>query len=281
MLLGMSRPKFLLTSDQLELLVAFENSQGLGHLAGVMAKDPSVVSRNLQRIAEEHPVLEKVKGRWELTSLGIQVNEQTRAYLAKQTALLSPNDRKSASSAPLESATLVVINSQKGLLDTTQEGRSNSDAERNIARLLHLWRSKKRTILHVKHVSDDPGSLFFRGSPGCAFLESLAPVGQEVILEKTKSSAFTETNLEGVLSALNATNLVLVGFTANECIDATARSAAEFGFETTVVGDATASFDIRNPSGKILKADRVHQLTLSHIHALYAKVVNTDALFTR
>ncbi len=60
----MSRLKFSLNSDQLELLLAFENAKGLGHLAELMARDPSVVSRNLQRIAEDYPVLIKVKGHW-------------------------------------------------------------------------------------------------------------------------------------------------------------------------------------------------------------------------
>ncbi|MBK7962468.1 MAG: hypothetical protein IPK04_15535 [Bdellovibrionales bacterium] len=56
-----NRLKLPLNSDQLELLLAFENTKGLGHLAEVMARDQSVVSRNLQRIAEDYPVLKKVK----------------------------------------------------------------------------------------------------------------------------------------------------------------------------------------------------------------------------
>jgi predicted transcriptional regulator len=64
-----NRLKFNLNSDQLELLLAFENAKGLGHLAELMARDPSVISRNLQRVAEDYPVLKKVKGRWEITPL--------------------------------------------------------------------------------------------------------------------------------------------------------------------------------------------------------------------
>ena len=85
----MTRLKFKLTSEQLELLLAFENSQGLTQLAEAMTKDPSVISRNLQRIAEELPVLKKVKGRWEMTPLGVQINAQTEAYIKLQTELLS------------------------------------------------------------------------------------------------------------------------------------------------------------------------------------------------
>lgn len=274
----MDRLKFALTSDQLELLLAFEESQGLGHLAELMARDPSVVSRNLQRIAEDYPVLKKVKGRWEITPLGIQVNQRTKAFLEEQAKLflLIAEDKKPALSAWAEDSILVIINAQNGLLDSTQEGRNNSQAEKNIVRLLKHWRAKKRQIFHIKHVSDNPESVFFRHSAGCGFLKDVEPLENEIVVEKTKSSAFAETNFESVLNKKSCSNLVLVGFTANECIDATARDSAAKGFETFVIGDATATFDLRDSSGKLVKADRIHKLTLININAFYAKVVNTS-----
>lgn len=277
MMTEMGRLRFALTSDQLELLIAFENSQGLNHLAETMAKDPSVVSRNLQRIAEDYPVLKKVKGRWELTPLGVQINEQTRSFLAKHTELLSSalDKRNQKVSAFSDSSILIIINAQKGLLDATQDGRNNSEAERNIAKVLEFWRSKNREIVHVKHISNDPNSKFFYKSAGCDFLESLVPQNQEKVVEKTKSSAFSETSLEQFLNKETSTNIILVGFTANECIDATARDATSMGFQTFVVGDATATFDMRDPLGKLVKADRIHKLTLANINAFYASVVNT------
>ena len=45
------------------------------------------------------------------------------------------------------------------------------------------------------------------------------------------------------------------------------------------IGDATATFDLRDSSGKLVKAERIHKLTLINIDAFYAKVINTaDAL---
>jgi hypothetical protein len=34
-------------------------------------------------------------------------------------------------------------------------------------------------------------------------------------------------------------------------------------------------FDVRGPDGKLLKAERIHRLTLANINAFYAKVINT------
>lgn len=274
----MNRPRFSLTSDQLELLLAFEGAKGLGHLAEVMAKDPSVISRNLQRIAEAFPVLIKSKGRWEITPLGTQINQQTRSFIESQGQLLSKiapkkdSDKKRIGRDP----TLIVINAQKGLLAGSQEDRNNSEAEENIALLLKEWRSKKQRVIHVRHVSDHPQSPFFKNSQGCEFIEALNPLVNEIVIEKTKSSAFAGTALESTLNHHPGSDVVLLGFTANECIDATARDATTLGFQSWVVGDATATFDLRDSTtGKLVKADRIHKLTLLNIHAFSATVVTT------
>lgn len=273
----MERLRFALTSDQLELLMAFENSQGLNNLAETMAKDPSVISRNLQRMAEDYPVLKKVKGRWELTPLGIQLNEQTRLYLAKQSELVSQiSKKKTQMNLTFADSILIIINAQKGLLEDTRENRSNLEAEKNITQILHYWRAKNRKVIHVKHVSNNSNSIFYQNSKGCEFLEALSPQNKELLVEKTKSSAFSNPLLEEVLNKENSMNIILVGFTANECIDATARDAVSLGFQTYVVGDATATFDIRDPAGKLVKAERLHKLTLANINALYASVVKTS-----
>ena len=242
-----------------------------------------MISRNLQRIAEDYPVLIKSKGRWEITPLGTQVNQQTRSFIEHQSQLLSKIDPKKDSEKKRigRDPTLIVINAQKGLLSGSQEDRNNSEAEENIALLLKEWRSKKQRVIHVRHVSDHPQSAFFRNSEGCEFIEALKPLGNEVVIEKTKSSAFAGTTLGDTLSDYPGSDVVLLGFTANECIDATARDATTLGFETWVVGDATATFDLRDSTtGKLVKADRIHKLTLLNIHAFAATVVTTKEILS-
>jgi nicotinamidase-related amidase len=277
----MERLKFQLTSEQLELLLAFEEASGLSELSELMLRDPSVISRNLQRIAETHSVLKKVSGRWQLTHLGISLNEKTRNYLKEQKNLFSTlgKDFLQDSSLLPDDAVLVVINAQKGLLSAL-EGRNNLEAEKNIAALLEFWRQKKRLLIHIKHVSDRRDSHFFRDSEGSEFLSSLGPLGDEAVFEKRSSSAFQGTTLSEFLTKESASCLVLAGFTASECIDATAKDSAALGISTFVVGDATATFDQRDLSGKFIKADRIHRLTLTHINAFYAKVLKTSEVLT-
>ena len=64
--------------------------------------------------------------------------------------------------------------------------------------------------------------MFYRDSTGVEILKALSPLADEKVFEKTKSSSFSETLLETELNQLEPSNLILVGFTANECVDATA-----------------------------------------------------------
>lgn len=79
---------FGLSSDHCELLLAFEETGSLSALATLVGRDISVVSRQLQKIAQTLPVLEKIQGKWRLTPLGRQVNQWTRNSVETQKRLL-------------------------------------------------------------------------------------------------------------------------------------------------------------------------------------------------
>ena len=78
---------FPLSSDECELLVAFETSPSLDKLAESMGRDISNISRALNRIAGKLPVIEKQAGRWVLTEKGRQLNLHTRDSIQFQQSL--------------------------------------------------------------------------------------------------------------------------------------------------------------------------------------------------
>ena len=173
---------------------------------------------------------------------------------------------------------LLLINVQKALQDPARGRRSNAKAEQNILRLLEYWRKRNRAIVHIKHVSENPASFFYRKSSGAEFISGIEPRSGEIIMEKSKASAFVGTRLEKLIREKKVEAVVLIGFTGGECIDATARQASDLGFKTLVVGDATATFDITGPDGKLHRADKVHKNILANLHAMFAEVLDTDAV---
>ena len=84
----MNTHAYLLSSDELELLLAFETATSLENLSKTLSKDISNISRSLKRIFEKLPVIEKQSNRWQITDLGRQLNLHTRDSIQYQKSLL-------------------------------------------------------------------------------------------------------------------------------------------------------------------------------------------------
>ena len=63
-----------------------------------------------------------------------------------------------------------------------------------------------------------------------------------VVQEHWCSSGFANTDLDLQLKKYGIHKLIIIGLIAHTCVEATVRFAAEFGYEVTVVKDATADY---------------------------------------
>ena len=85
--------------------------------------------------------------------------------------------------------------------------------------------------------------IFEAGSWGGEIRAELAPrLGDITASEHWCSSGFANTDLDVLLKAHGIRELVIAGFIANTCVEATARFAAELGYGVTVARDAVAAF---------------------------------------
>ncbi|MFL1550511.1 cysteine hydrolase family protein [Pseudomonas sp. D47] len=175
-------------------------------------------------------------------------------------------------------AALVIIDMQQGMNDPKLGRRNNPDAERHIQQLLNAWRQAQRPVIHVRHISRTPGSVFWPGQPGCEFQQALAPLKHEHVVEKNVPDAFTATGLERWLHMRSIKQLVIVGVITNNSVESTARSGGNLGFDVIVAGDACYTFDQTDLSGRLWPAEDVHALSLSNLAMDYARVVDTAQL---
>jgi len=82
-----------------------------------------------------------------------------------------------------------------------------------------------------------------QGSWDAEILAELAPRPGDVIIDKSRPSAFYGTQLEPVLTSLDIRNLVITGVTTNVCVETTARDAGQRDYHVHVLSDATAEFE--------------------------------------
>jgi nicotinamidase-related amidase len=172
-------------------------------------------------------------------------------------------------------AALVVIDMQNGINRPTLGRRNNPDAERNIETLLSAWRATRRPIVHVRHISRSPDSIFWPGQSGAEFQPRFVPLAHEHVMEKNVPDAFTASGLERWLRVRDIEQLVIVGVMTNNSVEATARSAGNLGFDAIVAADAAFTFDQRDLSGRLWPAEDVHALSLANIAMDYAAVRTT------
>jgi nicotinamidase-related amidase len=173
---------------------------------------------------------------------------------------------------------LVLIDVQKGFDEPRWGRRNNPEAERNISILLAAWRQTHRPVIHVQHMSQDPNSPLRADQPGNAFKPEAIPQSGEPTFQKPVNSAFIATALEANLRAQQIQTLVLVGLTTDHCVSTTARMAANLGFTTVVVSDATATFERTGPDGDHHSAEQMHRLALASLHGEFATIRRTEEI---
>ena len=173
---------------------------------------------------------------------------------------------------------LIIIDMQKGMANPAAGRRNNPQAEDNIARLLRAWRAAAAPVVHVRHISRSPASLFAPGQPGVAFQDALQPLAHEHVVEKNVPDAFINTALDRWLRVRGLNALVIAGVSTNNSVESSARTAGNLGFATVVVADASFAFAMRDYAGVERTADEVHAMALANLMSDYAAVKDTQAV---
>jgi nicotinamidase-related amidase len=124
----------------------------------------------------------------------------------------------------LAEASLVLIDIQNEYLSGPLALPGADAAISNAARLLARARNAGAKIFHVAH-RGRPGSLFDRSAMRGAIVPAVAPLADELVIEKELPNAFAGTDLKARLDASGHRNIVLAGFMTHMCISSTARAA--------------------------------------------------------
>ncbi|KAA0693640.1 cysteine hydrolase [Neorhizobium sp. P12A] len=86
------------------------------------------------------------------------------------------------------------------------------------------------------------GRILIAGEPGTAILPELAPINDEVVIEKPGKGAFYATDLGDILKRRAITQLVFAGVTTEVCVQTTMREANDRGYECLLAEEATESY---------------------------------------
>jgi len=156
----------------------------------------------------------------------------------------------------------------------------------NVRRLQDAYRSHRLEVIHTRIQSltmdgRDRGPQHKRldlhappGSKEAEFIEVVAPLGDEIVINKTASGVFNSTNLAYVLRNLDITALVVVGVYTNECVSTAIRDACDLGFLVTLISDgcATVTPELQNATITAMKDRYAHVVTTDEALAELASI---------
>lgn len=150
-------------------------------------------------------------------------------------------------------------------------------AAANAARVIEAAREKSDRVIRVQHIflsSDAP--FFTPESEGIEINPAVVPRDGETVVVKSFPNFFLKTDLKEILDADGIEEVVVVGAMSHMCIDATARAASHYGYNTTVVQDACATRDLEF-GGVTVPAASVPAAMISALGFVYATVTDTES----
>lgn len=109
----------------------------------------------------------------------------------------------------------------------------------------------------------------------------MAPKMGEKVISKTVNSAFIGTELKKYLDDQEIDMLFIAGVTTPHCVSTTTRMAGNYGFNTFVVEDATASFNLPDHQGNGVPAQTIHDISIATLHDEFATIIRTEEVIKK
>jgi nicotinamidase-related amidase len=180
---------------------------------------------------------------------------------------------------PISESALLVIDAQDSFkLADRWARRDNKHFEKNVGRLVELYRQHDLPVIYFLHSDEDPG--FERTSPHYKLMDFLSPRSSEPVLHKDTRNVFTSTGLSALLMEKGVRRVVITGIQMEQCCETSARVAADLGYAVDFVIEATMTFPIPNHDrpGEELGVEAVRERTEYALRRRFATIANVEAI---
>ena len=180
---------------------------------------------------------------------------------------------------PISQSALLVIDAQDSFKATDRwERRDNKAFEKNVGRLIDLYRRHRLPVIYFLHTDDDPG--FERTSQYFKLMDFLAPRDSEPVIHKDTRNVFTSTGLPALLMEKGVRRVVITGIQMEQCCETSARVAADLGYAVDFVSEATVTFPIPNHDkpGEELGVDAIRERTEYVLRRRFATIATVDSI---
>lgn len=121
----------------------------------------------------------------------------------------------------------------------------------------------------------DPTPVFIEGTAGVDFIPDLLPTDGDIVVKKTRYSAFINTRLRDILKEKKIDTVLITGLMTNYCSVTTARHAHDLDYKTIFIVDANAGPDMPDMGFGAVSHNDIMKVTATSLSAGIAEVTTT------
>lgn len=140
----------------------------------------------------------------------------------------------------MNNTVLLVVDVQNALIKANPYNEQR--VIENITKIISTARDNQKEVLYVRH-DDGKGTDFEKGTDGWQIYDDVVPNNSELIFEKQYNSAFFKTGLREYLESKEIDTIILVGLQTEYCMDATLKSAFDYGYKIIIPEETNTTFD--------------------------------------
>lgn len=181
---------------------------------------------------------------------------------------------------PIDSV-LLIIDMQGFFLDEKSHAfiPSSKAIFPNVENLIKAYREAHLPLIYTRHAyleNEDPGimarwwgDIISNEDPQSEIVSEILPNENDIVLRKTRYSAFVGTELEDILTIKMAKSIVICGVMTHLCCETTAREAFMKDYEVYFVMDATAT-----------QTEDLHLSSLRTLAGGFAQITTTSEIIS-
>lgn len=134
------------------------------------------------------------------------------------------------------------------------------------------------SIVRIFHVDGptDASNPFAIASGHIRPIDGLIDFQAAATFQKSRHSALVGTGLDVWLTQHGIQRLIVSGIRTEQCCETTTRHASDLGWTVDYVVDATLTFDMQQPDGKILSAHDIKMRTATVLQDRFAHICSVE-----
>lgn len=119
-------------------------------------------------------------------------------------------------------------------------------------------------------------------APDSGFVKTLAPlvIQPDAVFHKRKHSALVGTGLEVWLTQQGIRRLIISGIRTEQCCETTARHASDLGWTVDYVTEATLTFEMTDPTGRVHSSEDIKAHTEMVLTQRFARIASVEQALT-